>query len=566
MSVVGAVNVMLGSRRALISLIFGLCAVVGCVHVSSTAPLIDDGFTIEQFRLNSPTCSGTFITHDLPYMTEVDGDVVHMFESNGTGLAINDLDADGDLDLVFANLDGDGDSSILWNEGDLTFTPQSLRRGAMRAVAMVDVEGDGWLDIVVTQPTTAPIYIRNPGETRRDVYVFQPLPGVRKPAYAMAWGDLDTDGDLDLVTATYDAELGKTLGNAFLFGEGGGVYYYARQDGQFIPIRLSDEAQGLAILLADLNGDGWQEITVGNDFGLPDQTWTYDGMTWESVSPFKATTHSTMSFDIGDVDNDGQREIFATDMKPYRDDAATWAAWEPVIGPLLARPVLAGDVQVMENVLQTQVEDGGQYINDAARLGVTATGWSWSGKFGDLNQDGYLDIYVVNGMIAQELFSHLPENALVEENQAFRNESGARFVPAPEWNLNALTSGRGMSMADLDSDGDLDIVVNNLNAPAQLFENQLCSGKSFQVDLRRSMSANPFAVGAALTLNTTTGTYYRDVRAVSGYLSGDPTRVHFGFPEESVLLSLEIVWPDGERLNVDLTAISPNTRIVLTQP
>lgn len=549
-------------RNEITLLLIGLWAIVGGIHASLGVHTVEGNLTIEQFALNTPTCSGTFVTHALPYMTEVDADDIHMFESNGTGLAINDLDADGDFDLVFANLDGD--SSILWNDGDLTFSPQSLRRGAMRAVAIVDVEGDGWFDIVFTQPTTAPIYIQNPGEIRRDVYIFQPLPGVRKPAYTMAWGDLNMDDDLDLVTATYDAELGKLLGNAFLFGEGGGVYYYARQGRQFTPTRLSDEAQGLAILLADINGDGGLDITVGNDFGLPDQTWIYDGESWNLSAPFAAMTHSTMSFDIGDVDNDGHGEIFATDMKPYRDDPVTWAAWEPVIGSLLSRPLLAGDIQVMENVLQTRVDDG-QYVNHAARFGLTATGWSWSGKFGDLNQDGYLDIYVVNGMIAQELFSHLPENALVEENQAFRNEVGERFVPAPQWNLNALTSGRGMSMADLDSDGDLDIVVNNLDAPAQLFENQLCSGKSLQVDLRHPGSGNLFAIGAALSLKTTTGTYYRDVRAVSGYLSGDPTRVHFGFPDESVLLSLEIVWPHGQQSNIDLKAISPDSRIILTQ-
>jgi hypothetical protein len=207
-------------------------------------------------------------------------------------------------------------------------------------------------------------------------------------------------------------------------------------------------------------------------------------------------------------------------------------------------PPDAGDVQLMENVLQQRTADG-RFENLAPLTGLDATGWSWSAKFGDLDNDGFLDIYVVNGMAAQDLFGHLPHNELVEENQAFHNRGYGRFAAAPEWDLNATSGGRGMSMADLDNDGDLDIVVNNLLAPAQLFENQLCAGSSLEIDLVWPGSHNTRALGAKLSLQTSTGTYYREVKADSGYLSGDPARVHFGFPAGSQLKSLEIMWPDG---------------------
>ena len=114
-------------------------------------------------------------------------------------------------------------------------------------------------------------------------------------------------------------------------------------------------------------------------------------------------------------------------------------------------------------------------------------------------------------------------------------------------------------MADLDDDGDLDIVVNNLRRPAQLFENQLCTGRSLQVDLSWPDSGNTRAIGATLALHTSRGVYYRQVKAAGGYLSGDPARIHFGFPADTALRRLEIRWPDGAVSTAD--PLSPQTRL-----
>ena len=491
-------------------------------------------------RLSAGTsCTGRFERHVLPHTTSNGNAPIRMFNSNGSGLGINDLDDDGDEDVVLANLAGA--NTILWNVGGLTFRKRSLPHGDSRAVNIVDVDGDGNQDILFSRHTMPPTLWRGLGGRR---FVEATLPGVEGKVYATNWADMDADGDLDLVAGAYDAGLEKDLGYNFMFTRsGGGLYLYQNRAGQFGYNKLAERAEALALALPDLDADGRPEIMVGNDFDVPDQTWRRSGDSWSQITPFRKTTHSTMSFDLGDIDNDGVQEVFASDMKPYDQDVRTLAQWRPMMAQMPHQP-FKGDRQVMENVLQVRGDDG-SYHNKAYDRRVDATGWSWSAKFGDLDRDGFLDLYVVNGMIANDLFHYLPAGELVEQNQALRNDGQAHFKPAPEWGLGSTASGRGMSMADMDSDGDLDIVVNNLGKPAELFENRLCGGPSLLVDLRQSASPNTRAVGASLRLHTSAGSYHRDVRVASGYLSGDPSRVHYGIPDGATLHSLEIRWPDG---------------------
>jgi hypothetical protein len=170
---------------------------------------------------------------------------------------------------------------------------------------------------------------------------------------------------------------------------------------------------------------------------------------------------------------------------------------------------------------------------------------------------------VVNGMIALDIFGYLPNDELVEENQTFRNIAGAAFTPAPAWGLGSTASGRGMSMADLDQDGDLDIVINNLRSPAQLFENQLCTGHNLTLDLRDERQLNPYALGSQVIVHTSRGAMTRELRAASGYLSGDPAQLHFGFAPDTVLYDLEIHWLDGQRSVIDAPAL--DTHLTVTR-
>ncbi len=522
--------------------------------------------SVETFPLAAGQCSGAFMATDLPHEIEVASPRVFNYDSLGAGLTVGDLDNDDDLDLVLANLDGA--TALLWNETapggmlqfrreDLTSTEDSKPTSAVLAV---DTDGDGWLDLALTHTNRPPTLWRNtPAKdgAGRD-FVRDRDFGAGYFAHVMDWSDLDGDGDLDVVTATYDYLLAKEFDG---FIPGGGVAYYENRGPGLLPALLASGADALAVLVADLDGDGQREIVIGNDYARPDYVFTRDAdapMGWAQVGPLAATPTNTMSYDAGDVDNDGRFELFAADMKPYRDDAETRTAW----GDLGATSP-PDAVQVNANVLLVADDEGG-YRDRAEAAGVDATGWSWSAKFGDLDGDGYLDLYVVNGVITVEVFGHLPGDELVEENQALRGDGTGGFVHAPQWGLGSARSGRGMSMADLDGDGDLDIVVSNLRARSQVFENRLCGGGHLLVDLRQPGTANTHALGADVVLTTAAGGGQRRVvRAQSGYLSGDSSRLHFGIASGDAPVALEIAWPDGERSVVrDLASAS---RVTVTR-
>ena len=499
-------------------------------------------------------CSDSFVAHELDHITTPAQMPVGFYDSNGAGVAINDLDNDGWLDLVFANLAGD--SAIFWNRGGLHFDKEPLpSTNSARAANIVDVDGDGWLDIVFTQSAAAPRYWRN---QQGSGFHSQILNGVSYIGYAMNWLDADADGDLDLITGSYDVENEMLLGQS---APRAGVIYYENRGRDFRATRLANRSNTLAILTS-LNPERRHEVIIGNDFAVEDRYFVYENGAWQETPPMSVMPHSTMSYDAADLNNNGQNEIFAVDMKPYAQDEAMLAQWQPVMDMMMAMPHPEGDPQIMENVLYA-ADSGGLLENIAPQLALDATGWSWSSQFGDLDNDGFQDLYVVNGMISVELFSHLPNNELVEENQVYRSLKGERFIAHPSWELNDKASGRGMSMADLDNDGDLDIAVNNLLSPAKIFENRLCASDSIEIDLRWNGSKNSHAIGSQLILQTDKGAYRRDVTAASGYLSGDASRAHIGLPVGAAAQSLTIIWNDGGHTALD--APQANTLITVTR-
>jgi len=502
---------------------------------------------VERHPLVQRPCLDTFVRHELPHVSRGRGDRTVLFDSNGAGLSVADLDGDGRLDIVLADLAGP--LTVLWNEtppgGELRFEAVSLPLRGSQAVVAVDVDGNGRLDLVTTQRGGGVARLRNLGER---TFTFASLPGVHAPAYAIAWGDLDGDGRLDLVAASYDAEREREFRDGALFGAGGGVFvFYARDEG-FERVRLRQGAQALALLLMDATGDGRDDVVVGHDFFIQDDVFTRaaDG-TWQRLRPFQRTSANTMSLDAGDVLNSGREALFATDMKPLQWDPVTLAAWMPFMQKAYERDT-AHDGQWAANTLNLPLDDGWREV--AIQRGVDATGWSWAGRFGDLDNDGWLDLYVATGMIAHDLLHYLPNGELRERDVALRNRGASapgHFDVATAWGLDSDASGRAVVLADLSGDGRLDVVVNTLDSPALVFENRLCGGAAISLDLRWPDAANRFAVGAHVSIEVPgIGTLTRRVRAGAGYLSGDPPRLHLGVGEATGPLELLVRWPDGE--------------------
>lgn len=497
---------------------------------SNRSDLTSEPFTASE-------CSGRFVAHDLDHVTTGGGTVAAMVDGTGSGVMVEDLDGDGRLDIVLPNLSSE--TSVFWNDGDLAFDRQVLETGRYRQAVTADVDHDGHRDIVLTTGVGFPVGLFGGPDGR--TFERGEVGRIRDVAFAIVPGDLEGDGGIDLVTSTYNAELTANRDSRAMLGVDVGTvaHRWNPATGTYDGELLAESAQSLAVMIVDLDDDGRADVLTGNDLGTPDRVWlgSEDGLVLTDL--FANTTLSTMSLDVGDLDNDGAVDVVATDMRPMDDDPATVAAWTPVIPDIEAASV--DNVQIPENVVQMADADG--YDNAARAMGVEATGWSWSGLLGDLDHDGMQDLYVVNGMQAVGMFDHLPDAELVEDNQAFRFD-GTAFVPMPSWGLADDAGGRGMAQADLDGDGDLDIVVNNLGEPSRIYENQLCGGAAVVVDPVWAGVANHDALGTKIVVRSGDREQLRLITGSRGYISTSPTEAHVGVgADESV--DVEITWPDG---------------------
>ncbi|MEX0273654.1 MAG: VCBS repeat-containing protein [Flavobacteriaceae bacterium] len=543
--------------------------------------------------------------------------LTYLYYYNGAGVCTADFNNDGLIDLYFTG--NQVRDRLYLNKGHLVFEDITEKAHIIddgnwsTGVAHVDINGDGLLDIYICKAagyralTGKNLLYINQGTDKNGIPTFTEeaarygldFSGLSTQA---AFFDYDLDGDLDMYLLNHSVHPNRAYGKGhqrMALDSRSGDRLYRNDDGSFVDV--SAEAgifqgkigYGLGLGISDLDNDGYPDIYVGNDFYENDYLYmnqrngTFQEVNTQNPHRLGHTTHFSMGNDMADINNDGLVDIISMDMLP--EDLETYkASGTEYAYPIYQQYLRNGyGPQYMQNTLHLNYGEA-NFAEMAFATNIAATEWSWAPLIADFDNDGLKDLFVSNGImgatndmdymnfIANEdiqrridagmkptdmsMTQTIPEKKV--PNYFFKNQGDLSFKDVSgEWSSKNPTFSNGSAYADLDNDGDLDLVVNNVNSKALILENKGQHGNYLKIDFEGN-APNTFGIGAKVIVRAGPKTIVQENFTTRGYLSSIPPELHIGLGKDSIVDSMEVHWPDGT-VQI-LTQVSVNQQVRLS--